>query len=62
MGVGVVPRVAHGGGRAWRVSCRLQRHPHPALFACGILFVVIKYTIPMVKLGALPLDLGFIAT
>jgi hypothetical protein len=32
------------------------------LFACGILFVFVKYTIPMVKLGALPLDLGFVAT
>jgi hypothetical protein len=62
MGVGVVPRVAHGGGRAWRVSCGLRWHPLSAPFACDILLMVVEYTIPMVRPGALPLDLGFVTT
>ncbi|CAN6177613.1 unnamed protein product [Urochloa humidicola] len=64
--------VAAGGEGAWRVPewCSaagvagiLRRHPLPALFACGLLtFMAVEYTIPMVRPGAPPLDLGFVAT
>jgi hypothetical protein len=41
----------------------LRRHPLPGLFACGLLlFMAVEYTIPMVRPGAPPLDLGFVAT
>lgn len=57
--MGAVPRVVLGGGRGGV----LRRHPLPALFACGLLlFMAVEYTIPMVRPGAPPLDLGFVAT
>ncbi|KAF8687714.1 hypothetical protein HU200_042641 [Digitaria exilis] len=70
---GAMGAAAAGGGEGWGglpewcsaagVAGVIRRHPLPALFACGLLlFMAVEYTIPMVRPGAPPLDLGFVAT